>query len=317
MRIQCIGAINIFGADFSVDLAEDDWRYRPETGIKPMRTMTGPEAPVDPGRGGVSRRALMAAAWSLAALRFPGPALAAPEDVFNAIAMDFDGVQFDAIADGNVVIDTPDYSDSGRSVPLSVTVPCTMAGLDYPEVVAVYATRNPRPRILKVYFSPANSEATFSTRVRIDSYQEIIVVVKMADGRLFKGLRKVDVTFGACEDAIANDQFPPGWAPRIRISVPTITPAGEAAEIRTIIGHPMENGFRHNSRGLLIPVRIVEQFSCFADRALVFSVKLEPAIAANPYFAFNLRLERTTQLRFEWVDTTSEIYSDEATILVN
>lgn len=260
----------------------------------------------------ISRRALCAGAFSLFALALPDLALGSEERVQAAILEDF-GIN--DMPDGNVVIDMPEFTDSGKAVPLSVTVPCTMTGLDYPEVVAVYAARNPRPRIGKFYFTPACSEAKFATRVRIDSYQNITIVVKMASGEIFKGVRKVDVTYGACEDPVANDQFPAGWAPSIRLSVPDSATSGEEVPIRTIISHPMETGFRRDKRGLLIPVRIVETFRCFSNDEMVFAVKLEPAIAANPYFAFNLTMKETAQLRFEWVDTSSDVYADEATVV--
>ena len=261
----------------------------------------------------ITRRALCFGTTSLVALGLSGPAFASDAEVRDAIAEDF-GVS--DLPDGEILIDMPDFSDSGKSVPLTISVPCSMQGLDYPEVVAIYAARNPRPRIAKIYFTPACSEATFNTRVRVDSFQDITFVVKMANGDMFQRVRKVDVTYGACEDAIANDQFPPGWMPSIRISVPDTAMAGEAVEIRTIIGHPMETGFRHNSSGLTVPVRIAEQFRCFANGALALAVDLEPAISANPYFGFFLRVEETTNLRFVWVDTSSDTYSDEATISV-
>ncbi len=269
-----------------------------------------------PGGNCVSRRAICAGMASLVGVGLPGLARASDEDVLAAIAKDFGLTDPAALPIGDVQIDMPDFSDSGKSVPLTVSIPCSMQGLDYPEAVSVYAARNPRPRIAQVRFTPACSKATFSTRVRIDSFQDIVIVVKMATGHVFKGVRKVDVTYGACEDAVANDQFPPGWAPRIRVAAPALVAADHEFEVRTIIGHPMETGFRHNAQGLTIPVRIAEWFGCYADDVLVFSVKLEPAISANPYFAFFLTLQKTTRLRFEWVDTTSEVYSDEATVLV-
>jgi len=261
----------------------------------------------------VTRRAVFFGTTSLVAIGLSGPAFGSDEEVRNAIAEDF-GVS--DLPDGDILIDMPDFSDSGKSVPLTLTVPCSMQGLDYPEVVAIYAARNPRPRIAKIYFTPLCSEATFNTRVRIDSFQDITFVVKMATGEMFKRVRNVDVTYGACEDAVANDQFPPGWMPSIRISVPDTAMAGEAVQVRTIIGHPMETGFRHNSSGLTVPVRIAEQFRCFANGALALAVDLEPAVSANPYFAFFLRVEETTNLRFVWIDTSSDVYSDEATITV-
>lgn len=266
-----------------------------------------------PGGGGLARRDVLACG-AFAAV-FPGAhAWATDDEVTDAIAEDFGA--FEA-GDGHVTIDLPDYSDSGKSVPLSVAVECTMRDRDYPEVIAVYASRNPRPRIAKAYFTPHCSEAAFSTRIRVDSYQDITVVVRMADGRHFRAVRKVDVTYGACEDKLASDQFPPGWAPPTRVAAPATAQPGEAVDIRTIIGHPMETGFRYNAQGLTVPVRIAEWFRCYLNGDLAFAVDLEPAISANPYFAFKLTIEKTSDLRFVWVDTTAEVYSDAARIVVS
>lgn len=265
------------------------------------------------GRSEISRRALCFGTSSLVALGLSGPVFASDEEVQDAIAEDF-GVT--DLPEGDILIDMPDFSDSGESVPLSFTVPCSMQGLDYPEVVAIYAARNPRPRIAKVYFTPACSEATLSTRVRLESYQDITFVVKMATGEMFKRVRRVNVTYGACGAVVANDQFPQGWVPSIRISAPETAARGEGVEIRTIISHPMETGLRHDSSGLPAPLRIVEQFRCFANRQVALTMELESAIAANPYLAFNLRMDETTQLQFEWIDTNAEIYSGEVTVTV-
>jgi len=259
----------------------------------------------------LGRRRFMSLAGSAALIGLPNLAAAGDEDVTLAILKDFGRLD---IPFGQVEIEMPDFSDSGKSVPLAVNVPCTMTGLDYPETVAVYAARNPRPRIAQAHFTPLCALPKFSTRVRIDSYQDVTIVVRMASGEIFKGVRKVDVTYGACEEAIANDQFPPGWSPRIRIAAPEIVAAGEFANIRTIIGHPMETGFRHNAQGLIVPVRIAEWFRCYANGELAFSVKLEPAISANPYFEFFLKVASDTDLYFEWVDTTGDIYQEKAYI---
>lgn len=260
---------------------------------------------------GISRRAVCAGALSLLGLAVVGPALATQADVDAAILADF-GVA--KPVEGDVLIDLPEFTDSGKSVPLTVTVPCLMEGLDYPEMIAIYAPRNPRPRICKVFFTTACSEATFSTRVRLNSFQNITVVVKMASGEIFQGVRKVNVTYGACEQAVATDQFPPGWAPSIKVSAPASAAVGAPVPIRTIISHPMENGFRHNPQGLLIPIRIVEWFRCYDGDDLIFSVKLEPAIAANPYFNFNVVMKDPLQLHFEWIDTSTDVYTDDVAV---
>ncbi|GKY89559.1 thiosulfate oxidation carrier protein SoxY [Sinisalibacter aestuarii] len=256
-----------------------------------------------------SRRAVLGAGLALCGL----PARADDEDVRAAMSEDFGTTGFEP---GRIEIIMPEFSDSGSSVPMELYVPSAMTPEDYPRVVRVYAARNPRPRVVALYFTPACGEARIETRVRLGSFQDVIAVAEMADGERFQAVRRVNVTYGACEQAIANDQFPPGWEPSIRTSVPEQAAPGEIFTVRTIIGHPMENGLRHNFRGLLIPVRIVERFTCRAGGEVVFSAELEPAIAANPYIAFNLRLSESADLDFEWVDTTGEVYTRSARVEV-
>ena len=244
----------------------------------------------------------------------PCMALATELDVKNAILTDFGAISLD---DGPINIDMPHYSDSGVSVPLTLSVPSDMQADDYPEVIGLYGDRNPRPRIAKIYLTPMCSAAEFSTRLRIKAYQNIVAVTKMRSGALFSASRKVDVTLGACEDAVASDQFPPGWTPRIKVSVPKKVEANGSIEVRTIIGHPMETGLRRDVSGLLVPIRIAEWFRCYVNGQLAFSVKMEPAIAANPYFAFRLNISEASKLDFEWVDTNLDVYKVERDIAVS
>jgi hypothetical protein len=51
----------------------------------------------------------------------------------------------------------------------------------------------------------------------------------------------------------------------------------------------METGVRHDDRGNVIPRKIINKFSCRYNDAVVFSVDLHEAVAANPYVEFYLR----------------------------
>jgi sulfur-oxidizing protein SoxY len=230
-----------------------------------------------------------------------------------AIRADFDAT---VLEPGRIEIAMPEFSDSGKSVPMEIFVPSDMTPDDYPRVVRVYAPRNPRPRVVALYFTPACGEARMSTRVRLGSFQDVVAIAEMSDGKTFEAIRRVNVTYGACEDAMANDQFPPGWAPSIRVATPQSAAAGELFTVRTIINHPMETGLRRDKSGLLVPVRIADRFTCRANGQEVFGAKLEPAISANPYIAFSLRLEQSAELAFEWIDTNGERYEHTARVEV-
>jgi thiosulfate oxidation carrier complex protein SoxZ len=273
----------------------------------------GSRFPKTASRGVWTRRGVLCGGVG-AGLGLLGAPLGADEiEMRAAITSDFGAP---TLADGQIEIVMPEFSDSGKSVPMDIFVPCAMTAEAHPRVVRVYAARNPRPRVVAFYFTPECGEARISTRIRVDAFQDVVAIVEMADGSRFQGVRRVDVTYGACEDAVANDQFPPGWAPSIRISVPERVAAGEIFPVRTIINHPMETGFRHNQSGLLIPVRIAEQFRCRVGDRTLFSADLEPAIATNPYFAFSLRLQESAELTFEWIDTTGEVYTGTASVAV-
>lgn len=87
---------------------------------------------------------------------------------------------------------------------------------------------------------------------------------------------------------------------RTLIKAPATARRGEVIAISTIIGHPMETGFRPGGDGKILPRDIIQRFSCHYDDALVFSAELFSAIAANPLVAFHTVATHSGQLRFTW-----------------
>ncbi len=87
---------------------------------------------------------------------------------------------------------------------------------------------------------------------------------------------------------------------RALINVPDRARAGEVVEIKTLISHPMETGYRVGPEGRLIPRDIVRRFTCAYDGEVVFSAELHPAIAANPFITFTTVAVATGTLTFTW-----------------
>jgi sulfur-oxidizing protein SoxZ len=87
---------------------------------------------------------------------------------------------------------------------------------------------------------------------------------------------------------------------RTLITVPKTAKRGEVIDIRTLIAHTMETGFRPGPDGLLLPRNLITHFSCRYNGELVFSAELYAAIAANPYFAFSTVATESGQLVFSW-----------------
>ena len=87
---------------------------------------------------------------------------------------------------------------------------------------------------------------------------------------------------------------------RALINVPPKARKGDVIEIKTLISHPMETGFRVGYNGALIPRDIIETFVCAYNGAEVFRAKLSPAIAANPFISFTTIAMDSGSFTFRW-----------------
>ena len=87
---------------------------------------------------------------------------------------------------------------------------------------------------------------------------------------------------------------------RTLVTVPQGAKRGEIVEIRVLIAHPMETGFRAGPDGQRVPRDILRRFTCRLDGEVVFAAELFAAVSANPYLAFPLRADRGGTLTFTW-----------------
>jgi sulfur-oxidizing protein SoxZ len=87
-----------------------------------------------------------------------------------------------------------------------------------------------------------------------------------------------------------------------RVRVPERARRGEVFEIRAMVEHPMESGFRLDNVGKPVPRHIVQTFTCRYDGHEVFRASLHPAVSTNPYFVFHAVATTSGELHFEWTD---------------
>lgn len=87
-----------------------------------------------------------------------------------------------------------------------------------------------------------------------------------------------------------------------RIVMPAKAKAGDVVEIRTLIQHVMETGYRRTDVGAPIPRDIIERLVVTYDGEEIFAADMGPGIAANPYFAFTTRATRSGDIVFTWTD---------------
>jgi sulfur-oxidizing protein SoxZ len=87
---------------------------------------------------------------------------------------------------------------------------------------------------------------------------------------------------------------------RTLIHMPASARRGEVIQIRTLIGHAMESGYRVDSQGKLVPRDIIRRFTCRYNGEQVFAAELFAAIAANPFVEFSTVALDSGTLTFQW-----------------
>jgi sulfur-oxidizing protein SoxZ len=100
------------------------------------------------------------------------------------------------------------------------------------------------------------------------------------------------------------------------VNVPAKAKRGEAIEIKTLISHPMETGYRHSTTGSAIPRDIIPTFVCRYNGEEVFRADLHPAIAANPFITFFTVATESGTIELAWTDDHNETHTQKADIVV-
>ena len=105
-------------------------------------------------------------------------------------------------------------------------------------------------------------------------------------------------------------------AEKPRIRLPKQAGRGEIVEIKTLMPHVMESGQRKDAGGKLVPRKIINRFSCAFNGKPVFECELEPAIAANPYLQFSVKVDESGVFTFNWTDDDGTVITAEERITV-
>jgi len=103
---------------------------------------------------------------------------------------------------------------------------------------------------------------------------------------------------------------------RALVNLPPTVRRGQPFEVRALVSHAMETGFRPGADGKVLPRDIIRRFTCHYNHELAFAADLHPAMAANPYIAFYLMPDEPGVLEFRWVGDNGFVHTETRTLVV-
>ena len=75
-----------------------------------------------------------------------------------------------------------------------------------------------------------------------------------------------------------------------RIKLPSPIKVGDVIEVKTLISHVMETGYRKGADGNLVPRNIINSFTATFGGKQVVKIDLSSGVSANPYIAFKFKV---------------------------
>jgi sulfur-oxidizing protein SoxZ len=103
---------------------------------------------------------------------------------------------------------------------------------------------------------------------------------------------------------------------RTLINVPAKAKRGDIIEIKTLISHEMESGYRPDNTGRPIPRDIITRFVATYNGQEIFRADLHSAIAANPFIAFSTVATESGKIEFKWTGDNGFSATESASITV-
>ena len=94
------------------------------------------------------------------------------------------------------------------------------------------------------------------------------------------------------------------------------TMAGDVADVKVLMNHPMETGLRKDAKtGQLVPAHFIQEVTATINGATVLSAEIGSGVSKNPYLGFKVKGAKAgDKVVVNWVDNTGDKNTAEAAI---
>jgi len=93
------------------------------------------------------------------------------------------------------------------------------------------------------------------------------------------------------------------------------TMAGDIADVKVLMNHPMETGLRKDASGNPVPAHYIQTVKASCKGKDVLTAEWGPAVSKNPFLAFKFKGgAKGDKVSVTWLDTAGETRTDEAVI---
>ncbi len=90
---------------------------------------------------------------------------------------------------------------------------------------------------------------------------------------------------------------------------------GDVADVRVLMGHPMETGQRKDAAGKVVPLHFIQEVTVKLNGKTVIEGQISQAISRNPVFSFRVKGAKSgDKVEISWLDNKGDTNRSETAI---
>lgn len=191
---------------------------------------------------------------------------------------------------GVLSIEAPPRAYDAAVVPITVFAEIPQTPDRYIKTVHLVIDENPAPVAGVFHFTPDSGSATFSTRVRVDTYTDVRAIAETSDGELYMATRFVKASGGCSAPALKDHESAMANLGKMRLKQSGDVVLNQMSEAQILISHPNYSGLQFDQISrTYVPAHFVQEIRVrYGDRTIM-TVEGNISLSENPSIHFHYR----------------------------
>ena len=217
-----------------------------------------------------------------------------------------------SIHDGAGIIGlvAPYRAQDSAIVPVSMVAQMPQQSDRYIKTITLIIDKNPAPVAAVFGLSPANGDATISTRIRVDEYTNVRAIAETNDGALYMATKFVKASGGCSAPAVKNDKLAMSLLGKIELKQPELMSYGQPNQVRLEISHPNHSGLQMDQLTRnFTPARYVRDIEVTLGDRTLLTMEGGISLSEDPSIQFNMVPESPGEISVRVSDSDDATFS--------
>ena len=213
---------------------------------------------------------------------------------------------------------TPARAQDAAVVPIAIRTKVAQSPERHISRLYLVIDKNPAPLAAVFHMTPELGKADIETRVRIEEYTDVRVIVEMNDGSLHMTSNYVKASGGCSAPAGKDPAEAAAGIGRMKLALEQSGTLDQPQQVQLMIRHPNFSGLAMDQvTRLYTPPHFVKQLEVAYNGKRILSAETDISISENPNFRFYFVPRKEGMLTVEAIDSKDLSYRTSLAVKAN